>query len=139
MRVKANPERQDVNPPSPAGIPRALTRLPSMVLHGGSGDGAKNKATKTTVKHASNTPATTALAAGLREAQKEKQASAQKVAVSLDDLSDDDDEMCSALNAVHTPHRTHTPMYAGKIKEQALNKRQHALDYERYVKLVAQK
>ena len=72
-----------------------------MVLHGGSGDGAKNKATKTTVKHASNTPATTALAAGLREAQKEKQASAQKVAVSLDDLSDDDDEtsdLCRACN-----------------------------------------
>ena len=69
-----------------------------MVLHSGSGDGAKNKATKTTVKHAK--PTSAALAAGLREAQKDKAATKGGENKSpLDLLDSDSDEESDALCA----------------------------------------
>ena len=67
-----------------------------MVLHaGGSGDGAKNKASKTTVKQAK--PSSAALAAGLREAQKERADGGKSHLDALDDDSDEEnDALCAA-------------------------------------------
>ena len=67
-----------------------------MVLHGGAGD-FSNKASKTTVKHKSSTPATAALSAGLREAKQQRE-QAKKATDPFDDLDSDEesDPLCAA-------------------------------------------